>query len=207
MQRLDAQPLQVGNRQVTRAIGLNGVLYALYSQSLWSLLDQSLVLAESGNGAGLQYLSDQYYQRNTDGTYSSLETANTAIDCLDRPVATDLAFYDALGPKYAAASPLFGPASQYANLICAYWPVKPTGHVGPLTADTAPPILLVGGTNDPATPYAWAQSVRRQLTSSVLLTRKGNGHVSYGASACATSAEVSYLIHLTMPADGTVCAS
>jgi pimeloyl-ACP methyl ester carboxylesterase len=85
--------------------------------------------------------------------------------------------------------------------------VKPTGHAGPLTADGAPPILLIGGTDDPATPYAWAQSVNRQLAGSVLLTRNGNGHTSYDASACAHAAIDDYLINLTMPAPGTVCSS
>jgi pimeloyl-ACP methyl ester carboxylesterase len=207
LQRLDVQPLQVGSRQVTRAIGLNGVLYGLYDQSLWPSLDLSLTLADQGDGRGLLLLSDYYYQRNANGTYSSIEDANAAINCLDRPVASDIATYDALGPAYAEASPLFGLAFQYANLICSFWPVKATQLVGPLTADGAPPILLVGGTNDPATPYAWALSVHNQLASSVLLTRQGNGHTSYSSSACAQAAENAYLINLTLPAEGTICSS
>ena len=71
----------------------------------------------------------------------------------------------------------------------------------------APPILLVGGTNDPATPYAEAQSVNRQIQGSVLLTRQGNGHTSYDSSACAHAAEDAYLINLTLPAAGATCSS
>jgi hypothetical protein len=82
--------------------------------------------------------------------------------------------------------------------------VKPTGHPGPITASGAPPILLVGGTNDPATPYAWAQSVNKQLAGSVLLTRVGSGHTS-GDNPCASAAEDAYLINLTLPAVGAVC--
>ncbi|MGA7912022.1 MAG: alpha/beta hydrolase [Candidatus Dormiibacterota bacterium] len=207
MQQLDAQPLQVGSRLLTRAIGLNGVLLALYDQSFWSYLDQGLTLADQGNGSVLMALSDTYYQRSSDGTYSSLEDANAAIDCVDRPVASDIATYDALGPVYSKISPLFGPAFQYSNLLCSYWPAKETGHVGPLTADGAPPILLVGGSNDPATPYVWAQSVHSQLAGSVLLTRQGNGHTSFDSSPCSHAAEDAYLINLTLPAEGTVCSS
>lgn len=207
MERLDAQPLLVGTRQLTRAIGLNGVLLALYDQSFWTYLDRGLVLADQGDGRVLMALSDTYYQRAADGTYSSLEDANVAIDCVDRPVASDTPTYDALGPAYAQVSPLFGPAFQYANLICSFWPAKVTGHAGPLTADGVPPILLVGGTNDPATPFAWAQSVHAQLANSVLLTRQGNGHTSFDSSACAHAAEDAYLINLTLPAAGTVCPS
>ena len=89
--------------------------------------------------------------------------------------------------------------------MCAYWPEKPVGAVGPITAPGAPPILLVGGTGDPATPYQWAQAVNKQIAGSVLLTRDGNGHVSYDKSACAKAAIDAYLIDLTLPADGTVC--
>src|SRR5579859_1222124 len=207
MDRLDAQPLQVGTRQLTRAIALNGVLLALYDQSFWSYLDQGLTLADQGDGRILMALSDTYYQRAADGTYSSLEDANAAINCVDRPVASDIATYDALGPAYAQVSPLFGPAFQYANLLCSFWPAKATGHAGPLTAEGAPPILLVGGTNDPATPFAWAQSVHAQLPNSVLLTRQGNGHTSFDSSPCSHAAEDAYLINLTLPAEGTVCPS
>jgi hypothetical protein len=83
--------------------------------------------------------------------------------------------------------------------------VKPTGHAAPASADGAPPILLVGGTNDPATPYQWAVNVHQQLANTVLLTRTGNGHVSYDKSTCAQAAEDAYLISLTMPAEGTIC--
>ena len=82
-----------------------------------------------------------------------------------------------------------------------------SANEAPITADGAPPILVVGGTGDPATPYEWAQSVHRQLTSSVLVTRQGVGHGSYLVSACATAATDAYLIDLTVPADGTVCPS
>src|SRR5204863_52735 len=71
--------------------------------------------------------------------------------------------------------------------------------------DTTP--LMVGGPNDPATPYSEAQSVNRQIQGSVLLTREGNGHTSYDSSVCAHAAEDAYLISLTVPAAGTVCRS
>src|SRR5438105_1154756 len=76
-----------------------------------------------------------------------------------------------------------------------------------LTVTGAPPILLVGGTNDPATPYAESLSVNKQIDGSILLTRRGNGHTSYDSSACAHAAEDAYLIDLKLPAGGTVCSS
>lgn len=206
MQRLDTTPMPVGNRMLTRSLALTGVLVPLYDQSSWPVLDQALTQADRGNGAVLMQLADLYLGRNADGTYSNETDANYAVNCLDRPVPTDIASYDQLAASFAGASSFWGPPEQYSNLPCAYWIVKPTGHPGPLTADGAPPILLVGGTNDPATPYAWAQSVHQVLAGSVLLTRNGNGHVSYFASACAQQAEDAYLISLKLPADGSTCS-
>jgi pimeloyl-ACP methyl ester carboxylesterase len=205
MQRLDANPLPVGSRQLTRALATTGVLFALYDQTFWQYLDLGLSLADQDRGAVLLTLADLYFRRNADGTYDNLSDANWAVNCLDREVPKDIAAYDQLGPVFEKASPLFGPGSQYTNLVCAFWPAKPTGHAGPLTADGAPPILLVGGTDDPATPYAWARAVNQQLAGSVLLTRKGNGHTSYDASACVHAAVDDYLINLKLPAAGTVC--
>jgi pimeloyl-ACP methyl ester carboxylesterase len=207
MRRLDTNPISVGNRQLTRSLAMTGVLLGLYSQTFWPTLDVALSATDRGDGSILLRLADVYLARNADGTYDNETDANFAVNCLDRPVPSGIAVYDQLASTFAQASPLFGPAFQYSNLGCSYWPVKPTGHAGPLTADGAPPILLVGGTDDPATPYAWAQSVNRQLAGSVLLTRNGNGHTSYDASACAHSAIDQYLINLTLPAAGTVCSS
>ena len=205
MLRLDTAPLPVGSRSLTRSLAVIGVLTPLYDQSTWTYLDQALTQADRGNGTLLLRFSDLYLGRKADGTYDNQTDANTAVNCIDRPVSPDVAAYDELGPKFARASALFGPAFQYSNLICAYWPVKPKGKVGPIDANGAPPILLIGATGDPATPYVWAQAVNKMLNGSVLLTREGNGHVSYDKSACAKQAIDAYLIDLTLPAQGTVC--
>jgi pimeloyl-ACP methyl ester carboxylesterase len=207
MQGLDTTPLPVVNRALTRALALTAVAAELYDQSTWPDLDQGLTQAEKGNGALLMGFADSYLKRHPNGTYDNEIEANYAVNCLDHPAPTDIAAYDKLGPAYAQAAPFFGPSFQYSNLPCAYWPAKPTGHAGPLTAEGAPPILMVGGTNDPATPYAWAVAAHKSIANSILVTRNGNGHGSYGVSVCATVAEISYLVNLTLPADGTVCSS
>lgn len=207
MQQLDTTPMNVGSRQLTRGLAVIGVLVVLYDQSAWSFLDQALTMTERGNGTLLLRLSDLYLGRNSDGTYDNQTDSNNAVNCLDRQVPSEVARYDELGPKFAKASALFGPAFQYSNLICAYWPAKPTGKAGPLDAPGAPPILLVGGTGDPATPYKWAQAANQQIAGSVLLKRVGNGHVSYDKSVCAKQIEDAYLIDLKVPATGTVCNS
>jgi pimeloyl-ACP methyl ester carboxylesterase len=206
MARLDANPMPVGKRMLTRALALTGVSWELYSQTSWPDLDNGLTQADLGNGSLLLSFADSYAGRSPNGTYTNEIDANYAVNCLDHPAPTNVAAYDQLGPAFTQASPFFGPSFQYSSLPCAYWGAKPTGHPGPLTVKGAPPILLVGGTNDPATPFAWAQAAHSQMAGSVLVTRTGNGHGSYGVSVCATLAELRYLINLTVPPDGTVCS-
>lgn len=207
MNQLDQTPLKVGTRLLTRNLAMTGVLVTLYDQGSWTYLDQALTMLDKGDGKLLLVLADFYNQRNPDGTYKNLfNGAFHSAYCLDFPVPGDIAAYDQLVPKFTKASAFFGPWNVYGNLQCAYWPVKPKNPQGPLTVEGAPPILLVGGTNDPATPYAESQSVNRQISGSVLLTRQGNGHTSYDASTCAHGAEDAYLISLTVPAAGTTCS-
>ena len=199
MSTLDAQPLPVGDRSLTRALAVIGVLTPRYSRSSWPQLDAALAAASKDDGSPLLALSDSYLGRNPDGTYNNEEEAGLAINCLDRPVPASVSAYDALASTFNEASPFFGPAFLYSNLACAYWPVSAEGLPAPITTPGLPPLLLIGGTHDPATPYAWAQSVHAALPSSVLLTRDGYGHTSYFASACAEQAIDAYLISLTLP--------
>lgn len=206
LNNLDSTPMRVGTRLLTHGLALQAVIWpGLYYPVAWSELDQALTLAEQGNGSVLLAFTDLLYERRPDGSYSNAIDANIANFCLDHPVSSDVAALDALGPKFAAASPLFGPSYQYSSLQCSVWPIKPTGKIGPITSQGSPPILLAAGTHDPATPIEWAKSVNEQLAGSVLLTRDGYGHVSYDESPCAQSAEVAYLEQLTLPAQGTVC--
>ena len=79
---------------------------------------------------------------------------------------------------------------------------------GPLHAAGAPPILVIGTTADPATPYQWAQALASQLEKGVLLTHVGDGHTSLGTgSGCVDGAVTSYLITLAPPAKDSVCGN
>jgi len=204
---LDKTPMQVGDRQLTRALALYGIGVTLYSTDGWPYLDQALTTALQGNGRLLLGFSDLYLGRQSNGSYDTETDSNIAINCLDHQVPSDIASYDALGPAFASASPVFGAAFQYGNLICAYWPVAAKVQAGPLTVDGAPPILLVAGLDDPITPYALAQNAMQLISGSVLLTRRGYGHTSYGTSKCAGAAIDAYFLELTVPANGTVCNS
>jgi pimeloyl-ACP methyl ester carboxylesterase len=206
MQRLDRTPLQVGQRKLTRSLAMDAVFIALYSPRSWDLLQTALFnAADQGEGLSLLEIADSLNGRHADGTYSNFLAADAAIFCRDFAFPSDIATYDQIGATLSKVSTIFGPFLQYSGVTCSYWPVKPSATMAPLSADGAPPILLIGGTADPATPYASAQAVNKALAGSVLLTRHGYGHGSYDKSECVRQEVDAYLIDLKLPAAGTVC--
>ena len=206
--RANSRPLSqgLGTGQVASgALLLNGVAAALYSKSTWPNLKDGLTSAFNGDGTVLVQLANFLLERNPDGTYSNLADANTAISCVDRPWPRSLASWQAAASAAGRAAPLFGPPDVWGNLPCAYWPL-PAAPPAAIKAAGAGPILVVGTTRDPATPYRWAQALAADLSSGVLLGWNGDGHTAYGeGSACVDTIVNAYLISLKVPRSGTVC--
>jgi pimeloyl-ACP methyl ester carboxylesterase len=211
MERIDDSALPAVATRDSRPVGpgeaFNAMVVAMYDKSLWDALAQGLALAERGDGSILLLLSDALTERQPDGSYGSLIPVLNATNCLDYPAPTDVAFYDGLAMRLEQKAPRFGEAFGY-SFTCAFWPIRSERSLDPIAATGAPPLLVVGSTGDPATPYEWSVKLAAQLESGVLLTRDGEGHTAYGGtSACIDGAVDAYLIDLSVPKDGTVCRS
>jgi hypothetical protein len=90
---------------------------------------------------------------------------------------------------------------------CTSWPIEPSVEAPDYSAPGAAPILVVGTTRDPATPFESAQKLADLLESGVLLIRDGEGHTAYyQGNPCIDDAITAYLVEGTVPADGTECA-
>ncbi|MET9467208.1 alpha/beta hydrolase [Streptomyces sp. NPDC006544] len=209
--KVDAQPVPTTDRArpaLGESLATTGVIAALYDENAWPQLREALAAAiNDDDGNGLLALADSYYERGPDGKYANLMSANAAVNCLDQPPAFDgPGAVDKALPSFTKASPVFGPGLAWASLNCTYWPAKATGTAAALHAKGAPPIVVVGTTRDPATPYKWAQALAGQLDSGVLLTYDGDGHTAYGrGSECIDSAINRYLLEGTPPQDGKKC--
>jgi pimeloyl-ACP methyl ester carboxylesterase len=209
--KLDAHPIPAGDadgRRLGESLATTGVIAAMYDQGAWEQLREALSSAmRDDDGAGLLALADSYYERDASGHYSNLMMANAAVNCLDLPPAfTGPDQVEKALPAFEKASPVFGEGLAWASLNCAYWPVKAAGEPHRMEARGAAPIVVVGTTRDPATPYRWAQSLARQLSSGRLLTYVGDGHTAYRrGSTCIDSAIDTYLLTGTPPAAGKRC--
>jgi pimeloyl-ACP methyl ester carboxylesterase len=187
------------------ALLLNGIAAALYSKAYWPYLREGLTAAFGGNGTVLVILGDLLVERHRNGQYSNLVEAETAVDCIDRPWPRSLAAWRSAAAGATKAAPTFGESIMWSSLPCAYWPVPPAPSAQ-LRGAGAPPILVVGTTRDPATPFRWARALAADLRSGVLLGWNGDGHTAYMmGSSCVDTAVDRYLIDLVPPRDGTMC--
>ncbi|WP_031072378.1 alpha/beta hydrolase [Streptomyces sp. NRRL WC-3742] len=201
-------PTTDSGRRLTGSQATTGVIQALYADFLWPKLRSALTDARAGDGTGLLKLSDSYYGREADGSYPNLMFANTAVNCLDLPApfGSPEEVQRAV-PEFERTSPHFGRGMAWMALACAYWPVRATGAAHTIRAAGAAPIVVIGTTRDPATPYAWARSLAGQLESGRLLTYDGDGHTAYGRrSGCVDGAVNRYLLTGEAPEQGKRCA-
>jgi pimeloyl-ACP methyl ester carboxylesterase len=195
-----------GGRKATAGPVLLAIVSALYDRGDWAELESALADAGNGNSSGVFTLADRYNQRDKDGHYTNLADANTAINCADTaekvPDATVQKALSAWRKQY----PLFGSSLALGLLTCQQWRA-PREPLPAVRAAGAPPLLVIGTVNDPATPYASAKVLARTLASGRLLTWRGEGHTAYPKTTCVTAAVDAYLISLKVPAPNATCAA
>ena len=203
----DATPLQGdGKRTVTQALVVLGVIYPLYLKEFWPRLEDAVLDGLDGKGARLLALADEYTDRKQTGYENNANEVIYAVNCLDRPDISSVDQAKAEEPEYKAASPRFGSFLLWGSVACANWPVKPENKPHPIKAAGAKPIVVVGTTRDPATPYEWAVGLAHQLESGVLVTRDGDGHTGYKAgNSCVDNAVETYLLQGTAPTADIKC--
>lgn len=207
LESVDRSPLPAADGRLLGADSLmTAIVAALYSEDSWSYLSLALEEALQGGADTAFLLADFYYSREG-GVYLDNQTeAFRTYNCMDYPSeAPTQEQLDAAEALLAAEAPTVAPY-WWGPSPCADWPYAPTGVREPITAEGAAPIVVVGSTNDPATPYEWSVSLAEQLASGVLVTRVGEGHTGYNkGNACVDQAVEAYLLDGTVPQDGLRC--
>ncbi|MGW0709145.1 alpha/beta hydrolase [Streptomyces sp. NPDC002643] len=207
---LDREPIQgVFPRDLTESAARNGIAQALYSQDLWQYLTEGLEQAYDGDGQLLMLLSDSLNGRNENGEYSNLAAANVSINCADSKPRYTTENVEAKLARFRTASPVFGEWLAWSMLSCTDWVVEGAADHPDVSAGGSAPILVIGNTGDPATPYEGARRMVGALGAGVgvELTYKGQGHGAYGSgNDCVESAVNDYLLAGKVPGSGTVCS-
>lgn len=193
-------------RVVDDGILRTAMVTALYSADSWPLLDQMFGELSSGQTEITYFLVDYYYDRD-DGKYLNNSTeAFIAINCLDYPVESDPEILKSQAAQLREAAPFTSRPSADGDLVCMNWPHQPKLRKGPVTGAGADPIVILGTTGDPATPYNWAQALRKQLSNSILITLVGEGHLAYDEGlSCIDRPVNNFFISGELPMDGLTC--
>jgi pimeloyl-ACP methyl ester carboxylesterase len=196
-------------REVTEGLVLLGIASALYdSGSDWPVLRDAFKEATLGSGESFLTLADQYAGRQENGTYPSNENdALQVISCLDQNNLETVSVFKRDAAEFSEKAPIFGPYLAYAGLACRYFPKLSTVEQIKIESLKTKPILVIGTTRDPATPYKWAQSLAKVLDGSILITLDGDGHTGHGrGSICVDSAVDHYLLTGITPKSALFCS-
>jgi pimeloyl-ACP methyl ester carboxylesterase len=209
---LSEAPLPTGTgRALTEGLAATGILALLYSENSWPYLTAAIdEIQDEGRGDLMLVAAENYDGRDeATGDYNNLHPANRAINCADFASRPTLETVHAQEAAFRRASPVLGDHLVWSLLACHDWPVTGERDQPEVSADGARPILLLGTTGDPATPYVGAERMREALGEGVgvLLTYEGEGHGAYGGGdECVTGAVNAHLLSGTLPEDRAVCS-
>jgi pimeloyl-ACP methyl ester carboxylesterase len=171
----------------------------------WAALGADLRAAEGRTGSLMYVIPDSDTQFNA---------ANVAVECADRVYPNSLPLLRARLAKAVADAPLTGPGMAYGPPAydqthapaCMQWPAeRRSRYTGPYHGRGSAPILVVGNTGDPDTPYRDSVTLADTLVEGHLLTWQGEGHTARRKSLCAEGHMYAYLLELTVPPTGTTC--
>jgi pimeloyl-ACP methyl ester carboxylesterase len=199
------------NRRAGASAFYLALVAALYDKAQgWPALASALRSAEQGDGSVLQLIADSYTGRDSTGAYDNVQEAIGPIRCADRRDAkVSFDEYRATFEQYSTQFPLLGRLVAASPIGCdpRLPEAAPGEAVGDVRVTQAPPILIVGTTNDPATPYAGAVDLQQRIAGSRLLTFDSTEHGSYAKGIPCIDRNVDrYLLTRKLPPKGTRCA-
>jgi hypothetical protein len=154
-------------------------------------------------------LADSYFSYDQDSSSftSNANEAFKAISCIDSRESDTSQDMETQNDLVKKTSKVFGRYWQYGGLACNEWPFDVVKGPSDYSAKGAPTILVIGTTNDPATPYAQAKNFANEvLEKGYLLTYDGEGHTAYGSTnSCISNTVDDFLIKGKLPKTEKTC--
>lgn len=205
LQRLQQQPVNLDGKTIT------------YAVVVAAISDDLFVVQEVGGFRGWQKAGQFLQQVWTAPPLAALNPATVplippdqgqfAVACAEASNPRDPNYYRQLATLAFDRAGDVGPYWSWGDQPCSTWPATAAErYSGPWNRPTANPILVVGNTYDPSTPYENSVAMARTLAQAQLLTVDGYGHTALlNPSQCANDHIATYFIQGTLPPDGTVC--
>ena len=205
--QLDVSPVTAEDgRLANQTVFDVATISALYSETDWPLLATALADVRDGDAASVFRLADRYVGRSDDGTYSTIQQSGAIIRCasgIDAAVPDDP---EALVAELQRLAPRFSRGITVDDFEDSCNPLMPDVTPAPLTYEGDAAIVVIGGKNDPATPFRWAEEMDAAMGPDAgLVAYNGEGHGFLLTSTCVTEIEAAVLVDGDVPDDGTEC--
>ena len=207
----DTNPMEGSDgRYAGQSIAITAIATTLYDsgdgwKDLKKMLNQAIVKRDPTE---MFKQADDYNNRDSAGNYYSNQTdVSIIINCLDWKEPRTIEEITSDRGAFTKAAPIFGPYLYLAGLPCKYWKTEPQLPPMPLKNIDTSPVLVIGVTNDPATPYEWAEDLVKVFTNGKLLTLIGDGHTGHNqGNECVDSLVDSYFLTGKIGSEPLICA-
>jgi pimeloyl-ACP methyl ester carboxylesterase len=197
-------------RKATQSLVITAIAQSLYDPNEgWRELSKLLSKAiTKEDPLGIFKLADSYNSRDKSGSYySNQNDIAIMITCLDWQEPRTVEQMGSDRDAFIKVAPVFGQFLNFAGLPCKYWKAKPQLPKTQLTKIITSPIIIIGVTEDPATPYVWSQNLAKVFPNSKLLTLRGEGHTGHNqGNKCVDSAVDSYYLTGKIRTSALICA-
>lgn len=211
--RTNPLPSRLDQRKLTSSLGWTGMLRLLYADEAqgWKALRDAFTAAmKRGDGTAFVAFADNYNGRDENGHYDGSMDALRVISCADSMAdAPTPERVQQVVDQLKREAPLFSrdtTAADFEGPGCKFWPFRTPEKPHAVKAPGSDPILVIGTTGDPATPYAASERLAAGFENATLLTLEGEGHTAYSrGNSCIDKAVNDYLVNGTMPAKGARC--
>ncbi|WP_284254473.1 alpha/beta fold hydrolase [Pseudolysinimonas kribbensis] len=210
---VDARHLVASDGRVLDAATVGtAISEPLYSEFSWPDLTEMFARLAKGDSDPAFEQADAYNNRTASGGYSTNGyEIYTAVTCDETTLGTDGVDILTDMARIEKAAPVLGKYVAYSDTAaleatCDAWPYPPAKLPASYTAPGSPPIVVIGTTNDPATPYQQSVTLAKELSQGFLFTHHGEGHTVYAqGDACIDSHVDDYLLRGALPASDPDC--
>jgi len=173
---------------ITKHMVLAAAISALNDQAAWTELDEALTAAATGDGSKIKVMYEGYfYQDEGFEDHRNTFEASVAISCVDDTQNAPLGDISTIAPRLHE---FFSPEE-----LCTRWPVR-SNEAYFFRGSTENPTVIIGATDDPASPFIGVQAAASVAGNVRLITVDERRHTSYFAVDCVTKLVDDYLINL-----------
>ena len=148
------------------------ILLGGYLNEVWPSFAQALSqYHNNGSSDGLVSQFEQWgaQSENTFAVYN-------AVECADVNWPRSWAKWQADTVHVYQAAPFEAWDNAWFNAACAFWPVQGPAKPFQVNGAKLPPVLMLQGTLDAATPYAGAQNAHKLLPTARMVVVQGGGN-------------------------------